>query len=109
MVHAHDVFIGVVLHARVGIDLRNDRTGAGGNDDLVAADDMLAGLNGLRADETGVLIKHGNVRGFFAATVLFAALGNLVDAVGKDPVHDGIPIHASDLSIKAEPAGLARR
>ena len=109
VVHAHDVFIGVVLHARVGIDLRNHRTGAGGNDDLVTADDMLAGLNGLRADKTGVLVVHGDIRGFFAAAVLFTALGNLIDAVGKDSVNDGIPIHAIDLSIKAQPAGLARR
>ena len=99
MVHAHDVFIGVVLHARVGIDLRNHRTGAGGNDDLVAADDMFAGSNGLRTDKTCVLVVHGDIRGFFTAAILLAALGNLVDAVGKDPVHDGIPIHAIDLSI----------
>ena len=109
MVHAHDVFIGVVLHARVGIDPRNHRTGAGGNDDLVAADDMFAGLNGLRANKAGMLVIYGDIWRFLTAAILLAALGNLVNAVGKDAVHDGIPIHAIDLSIEAQPAGLARR
>ena len=99
MVHAHDVFVGVVLHARLGIDLWNDRAGAGSDDDLLASDDMFAGLNSLRANKAGVRVKYGDIWGFLTAAVLLAALGNLVDAVGEDAVHDGIPIHAIDLSI----------
>ena len=99
MVHAHNVFIGVVLDAGICIDLRNDRPGTGGNDDLIATDDMVASLYGLGANKASVFVVDGDIRGFLTAAVLLAALGNLVDAVVKDAVHNGVPVHAVDLSI----------
>ena len=106
-VHPHDVFVGVVLHTGIGVDLRDYRAGAGSNNDLIGADDVIAGLDGLRADEASVLVVDGDIRGLVAATVVLAALGDLVDAVVEDALHNGVPLHVVDLGVNAEALAFA--
>ena len=106
-VHPHDVFVGVVLHAGIGVDLRDYRAGASSDDDLVGADDVIAGLDGLRANEASVLIIDGDIWGLVTAAVVLAALGDLVNAVVEDALHDGAPLHVVDLGINAEALAFA--
>jgi hypothetical protein len=77
---AHDVFVGVVPHARVGDGLGDHGPGACGNDDLVTGNGFLpgalAGPQSAFSDKDGMLVIDIDVRGPGATAVLLTGGGD---------------------------------
>src|SRR5699024_6584321 len=77
-----------------------------GDDDLIAGEYVIAGLDGVGANEFGMLIVDRDVGGFIATVVGLPACSDLIHAVGNDAINDGVPVHVGDFTSNTELLGV---
>ena len=105
-VQAHDVVVGVDLGGVNTGHGRQHGTGSSGNHDLPTVQAGAVGqLQRVRTDEACVLSVEVYVGQ--ACTPVAAALGNTVDAGGKDTVADLGPVHGIHVRVDAQVLDLA--